>query len=249
MKLGGLRLSASGLASAIAVLGLVCGAGTAAGAGGMYKWVDDQGVVHYTDRIPPESVSKGATVLDKQGRSVKTIDPAPTAEQRKAMEVEAERQREQAKVNAEQARRDRALTQSFTSEEEIDVARARAVSTMEAQLTTIGAYIADMTRRKQDLEKRKAGYGTKPVPAAVDNELNSVNEELARQTALQAQKKEALVAVGKKYDADKKRWQEIKIEQDEAAERQRAADAQKASAPPAPARGRSAAASTSSTKP
>ena len=239
---------ASGWAGVIAVVGFVCAAGPAAGAG-MYKWVDDQGVVHYTDRIPPESVSKGATVLDKQGRSVKTIDPAPTAEQRKAMEAEAERQRDVAKANAEQARRDRALTQSFSSEAEIDVARARAVSTMEAQLTTIGAYISDMTRRKEDLEKRKAGYGTKPVPAAVDNELNSVTEELARQNALLAQKKEALAAVGKKYDADKKRWQEIKVEQDEAAERQRAADAQKASAPPAPVRGRSAAASTSGTKP
>lgn len=248
MKLGGSKLKASGWAGAIAVLGFVCAAGPCAGAG-MYKWVDDQGVVHYTDRIPAESVGKGATVLDKQGRSVKKIDPAPTAEQIKAMQAEAERQREVDKANAEQARRDRALTQSFTSEAEIDVARARAVSTMEAQLTTIGAYIADMTRRKEDLEKRKAGYGTKPVPAAVDNELNSVTEELARQNALLAQKKEALAAVGKKYDADKKRWQEIKAEQDEAAERQRAADAQKASAPPAPGRGRSAAASTSGTKP
>ena len=245
MKPGESKLSASGWASAIAVLGLVCAAGTAAGAGGMYKWTDDQGVVHYTDRIPPESVSKGATVLDKQGRSVKTIDPAPTAEQRKAIEAEAERQRDVAKANAEQARRDRALTQSFSSEAEIDVARARAVSTMEAQLTTIGAYIADMTRRKQELEKRKAGYGAKPVPASLDTELSSVSEELARQNALLAQKREALAAIGKKYDADKKRWQEIKIEQEEAAERQRAADAQKASAPPAPVRGRSAAASTS----
>jgi DNA repair exonuclease SbcCD ATPase subunit len=245
VKPGESKLSASGWASAIAVLGFVCAAGTAAAAGGMYKWTDDQGVVHYTDRIPPESVSKGATVLDKQGRSVKTIDPAPTAEQRKAIEAEAERQRDVAKANAEQARRDRALTQSFSSEAEIDVARARAVSTMEGQLTTIGAYIADMTRRKQELEKRKAGYGAKPVPASLDTELSSVTEELARQNALLAQKKEALAAVGKKYDADKKRWQEIKIEQEEAAERQRAADAQKASAPPAPVRGRSAAASTS----
>jgi len=245
VKPGESKLSTSGWTGAIAVLGFVCAAGTAAAAGGMYKWVDDQGVVHYTDRIPAESVSKGATVLDKQGRSVKTIDPAPTAEQRKAIEAEAERQRDLAKANAEQARRDRALTQSFSSEAEIDVARARAVSTMEAQLTTIGAYIADMTRRKQELEKRKAAYGTKPVPGSIDTELNSVAEELARQNALLAQKKEALVAVDKKYDADKKRWQEIKIEQEEAAERQRAADAQKASTPPAPVRGRSAAAATS----
>jgi hypothetical protein len=24
-----------------------------------YKWVDDQGVVHYTDKLPPEAINKG----------------------------------------------------------------------------------------------------------------------------------------------------------------------------------------------
>jgi uncharacterized protein YdaU (DUF1376 family) len=74
-----------------------------------------------------------------------------------------------------------------------------------------------------------------------------VTDELTRQTALLAQKKEALAAVGKKYDADKQRWQEIKLEQDQAAERQRAADAQKASAPAPQPRGKSAAAASSGT--
>jgi len=25
-----------------------------------YKWVDDQGVVHYTDKMPPEAINKGS---------------------------------------------------------------------------------------------------------------------------------------------------------------------------------------------
>lgn len=248
-----LASSARRLAGAIAVLGIACWAGLAAGAG-MYKWTDDQGVVHYTDRIPPESVSKGATVLDKQGRAVRKIDPAPTAEQRRATEAEAERQREVAKADADRARRDRALTQSFTSEAEIDVARVRAIATVEGQIKTIEAYIADMSRRKQQLDKRKAGLGAKPAPAALDNDIGSVTEELARQTELLAQKRETLVAVGKKYDADKQRWQEIQAEQKLAAERQRAPEQQKAgaqtpgrTAPSAPAqpRGKSASAAAS----
>ena len=81
---------------------------------------------------------------------------------------------------------------------------------------------------------------TRPVPRARDNETATVTEGLGRHAALSAQKKEALVAVGKKYDVDKLRWQEIKIEQEQAAERQRTADSQKASAPPAQARGKSA---------
>ena len=223
----------------MAILGIACGAGVAAGAG-MYKWTDDQGVVHYTDRIPPESVSKGATVLDKQGRAVRKIDPAPTAEQRRAIDAEADRQREVAKVDADRARRDRALTQSFTSESEIDVARARAISTVEAQVKTIEAYVGDMSRRKEQLDKRKAALGGKPAPAALDTEIGTVTEELARQKELLAQKREALIVIGKKYDADKQRWREIQAEQQAAAERQRAADQQKSTTQaPAQPRGKS----------
>ena len=57
-------------------------------------------------------------------KSANEVSSAPTAEQRRAIEVEAERQRELAKLDAERTRRDRALTQSFSSEAEIDVARA-----------------------------------------------------------------------------------------------------------------------------
>jgi hypothetical protein len=31
-----------------------------------YKWVDDKGVVHYTDKMPPEAVNKGSIELNKQ---------------------------------------------------------------------------------------------------------------------------------------------------------------------------------------
>ena len=35
--------------------------------GATYKWVDDQGVVHYTDKMPPEAINKGSIELNKQG--------------------------------------------------------------------------------------------------------------------------------------------------------------------------------------
>ena len=46
-----------------------------------YKWVDEKGVTHYTDKMPTEAAGKGSTVLDKQARPVKKIDPALTPEQ------------------------------------------------------------------------------------------------------------------------------------------------------------------------
>jgi len=50
----------------------------------LYKWVDDQGVVHYTDKMPPEAINKGNTELNKQGITIKKTEPALTPEQRRA---------------------------------------------------------------------------------------------------------------------------------------------------------------------
>src|SRR4030095_9995547 len=55
-----------------------------------YKWVDDKGVVHYTDKLPPEALNKGSVELNKQGIPVKKNDPALSPEQRRAQEAEEE---------------------------------------------------------------------------------------------------------------------------------------------------------------
>jgi hypothetical protein len=199
------------LAAALAL----CGAGSAVAA--TYKWVDDQGVVHYSDKVPPEAINKGATVLDKQGRPTKKIEPAPTPDQIKAKAAAEEQQRTLAKSLEEQARKDRALMQSYTNEEEIDVARNRALATIDTQVKAAQGYTADLTRRQQDLKKKKASYGDKPVPIELDRELNTVDVELSRQSALIKQKSEEVAVVNAKYDTDKKRWEEIKSDQQRSA--------------------------------
>ena len=45
-----------------------------------YKWVDEKGVIHYTDKMPPEEMNKGRIELNKQGVPVKATEPAPTPE-------------------------------------------------------------------------------------------------------------------------------------------------------------------------
>jgi Domain of unknown function (DUF4124) len=182
-----------------------------------YKWVDDQGVVHYTDKVPPESVAKGATVLDKQGRQVKKIEPSPTPDQLKAKQQAEDEQRVQARLQADQARKDKALIQSYTTEQEIDVAKSRALATIDSQIKSAQAYSVDLARRLEALKKRKASFGDKAVPADVERDLNTIDVELARQQALIQQKTEEIGTVTARYDADKKRWHDIKADQQRSA--------------------------------
>jgi hypothetical protein len=196
-----------------------------------YKWVDDQGVVHYSDKVPPEAVGKGATVLDKQGRSVKKIEPAPTPEQRKAMEAEEEQNRAAAKAQEERARKDHALMLSYTTGEEIDGAKKRALATIDTQIQSAESYTADLKRRQAVLAKKKAGYGSNPIPTDLERELNSVDIELSRQAALIEQRKADIVTVTARYDADKERWQEIKADPQRAAAATQTPDQAARSAP------------------
>jgi hypothetical protein len=182
-------------------------------AAGLYKWTDDKGVVHYSDQMPPDAVNKGTVVFDKQGRQVKKIDAAPTAEQLKAKEEEAERQQAMTRERDSQNRKDMALLQSYTSENEIELARNRALGAVANQVKSIETYTADLSRRQQELEKQKAALAGKPMPAALENEWSGLNEELARQGRLLAQKKDEMASINARYDVDRRRWQEIKADQ------------------------------------
>ena len=175
-----------------------------------YKWVDDKGIVHYSDKIPPEAINKGSVELNKQGVPVKKIDPALTPEQRRAAEAEEDRARQAARIREDSARKDRALLQSYTTESEIDLSKKRALGTIDGQVQSAQAFVITLNKRKQEITARIAALGDRPKPASMEVELTNVNEELAKQEELIAAKRKEVVAVSARYDADKKRWQELR---------------------------------------
>lgn len=175
----------------------------------MYKWVDENGVVHYTDKMPPEAVDKASVELNKQGVPVKKTEKALTPEQRRALAQDADRQKQIARQQEEIARRDRALVSSYTSEAEIDLARNRSLQTINNVVQSTLAFSEQLNKRKAEAEAKKVEFKGKPVVASLDRELESIDAELARQADLIAQKKRETEAVIAKYDADKQRWREL----------------------------------------
>ena len=213
------------VALAVACATLLAGAGSARAT--TYKWVDEKGVVHYTDKMPPEAVDKATTELSKEGVQLKKTDKALSPEQRRANDQEVERQRQLAKQEEEVARRDRALLSSYTSEAEIDLARNRSLQTINNVVQSTVAFSDQLTRRRAEAEAKKVEFKGKPVVAALDREVESIDAELARQADLIAQKKHETEAVIAKYDADKRRWRELVAGKS-------ASDANSASAAPIP---------------
>ena len=175
-----------------------------------YKWVDDQGVVHYTDKVPPEAINKGNVELNKQGVPVKKTEPALTPEQLRAKAQDEARAKELARQQDEINRRDRALLSSFTSESEIDLARNRSLRTIDSVVQSAKGYREQLAKRKVRIETaRNTEYADKALPPTMERELENINAEIARQDEIIAQKQREVLAVNVKYDAEKKRWREL----------------------------------------
>ncbi|MHB1213763.1 MAG: DUF4124 domain-containing protein [Thiobacillus sp.] len=174
----------------------------------MYRWVDGSGRVHYSD-TPPTSYQKiGGAELSKQGNLIRRTQSA--AERR----ADAERQAEQKRIQLEvqkQAQLDRSLTQTYTNEAEIDLARDRALENRrlvikgaEIRARAVDVNLAELNARIATI--KKAG---RPVSPNLKEQLNQATRESLDLQRIILNNEEAMVQVTEKYAADKLRFREL----------------------------------------
>jgi hypothetical protein len=185
---------------------LLLAAGTAQAT--MYRWVDGNGRVHYSDTPPTTFQKSGGAELSKQGNVVRRTQSE--AERR----AETERRAEQKRIEVEQGKQaqlDRALTQTYTTEAEVDLARDRAlahhklaIKGAEIRSRAVEANLAELKARIATTEK--AG---RPVSPNLKEQLDQATRESLDLKRTILSNEEAMVQVGEKYAADKARFREL----------------------------------------
>lgn len=151
----------------------------------------------------------GVVIMDNQGRVLKTLQAPASREELAVRAADEERLRDTAKADSEQARKDRILLDSYTTESEIDLARNRASQALEQQMEIARSYSASLEKRQTELTKSKAAAGAKGLMPAQEQELTRIRAELDVQNLSMTQKKQDLDRIIARYAADKHRWQEI----------------------------------------
>ena len=184
----------------------------------VFKCVDEKGVTHYGDTMPPQCATKAITEMSNQGSAVKKYDAPLTPEQLKARDEERERNREHEKKLNEQRLRDSALIATFGSEREFDMARDKDLATLEARKKTLLSRNEDVdtlfTKLQNEMDFYKAGKsktskGKEAPPQLVQdfnrarNDRTALDRELAKVDVDRA-------AVTARYDSEKARWKKLK---------------------------------------
>lgn len=154
---------------------------------GMYRWVDENGAVHYGDKVPARYLKNEHQELNEQGTTVKKHDRAMTADERaEKKQQEAQRKRLENEKRA-QALRDRVLTDTYTTERDLIAAKDARLDAIDSQLQ-LSKDIIESSKVKVDktaelIERIKASG--KMVPESTYAKLEREKLQLATQQGVQ----------------------------------------------------------------
>jgi len=176
----------------------------------LYKWVDDQGVTHYGETVPPEYANKDRAELNKAGRVIKKESP-PTPEELRARKGADEKKREEEKAAIEKRRYDQTLTNTYSNVKEIDLARGRSLQQVDARIDSINSQLKMSGGNLTGLQDEADGYtkANKPIPASLQEDLQETLSRLDRLQQTMEKLKEERTSVEARYDSDKARYKEL----------------------------------------
>jgi hypothetical protein len=136
----------------------------------VYRWVDEDGQVHYGDSIPPEYSDLPKQVLNEHAVTVEHLEGRKTEEQ-----LVAEEKARQLEMQKElQLRADKALLATYLSVEEIVMHRDRRIELFQAQARVTELYLRNLERRLAKLKREAARYR----PYSEDPDAPLINEDL-----------------------------------------------------------------------
>jgi hypothetical protein len=203
-----------------------------------YKCVDDKGVTHYGDTMPPQCASKPVTEMSKQGAVVRKYDAPLTPEQLKARQVEEDKRKEENKRIAEQKLRDMALIATYGSEREFDMARDKDLAAVDARKKILVARSPEvdqnLTKVENEMEFYRAGKSraaktrdgkeakpdpkadpkanskTREAPPQLVQDYNRVKNERATLDAELTKTDHDRKEIVARYDSERARWKKLK---------------------------------------
>lgn len=181
----------------------------------LYRWVDKDGKVQFSDALPPEAVDQARTEINAtSGTTTARVDRALTPEER-AAKAEADRLQAIADKEAEQARKtEAAMIASFQNEDELRHSFTNRIDLLKQTLEAIEAGIASQRASLSSLlaEAAENELSGQAVPAAKAKSIRDLHDEMVRQQQMLVLKQGELVELDAELVRLVERFRELKGE-------------------------------------
>jgi hypothetical protein len=174
-----------------------------------FRWVDDQGVVHYGDQIPPQYANKDREIMNQQGVAVGHVDGRKSPDQAAA----------DARARAElikQKQHDTFLVTTYTSVKDIEALRDARLEQLKGQRAAAQQYVESLTARLGALQARAMTFrpyspnaGARRMPDDLAEDLVRTLSEMKTQRGALANESEEEAKLRAQFQGDIERYREL----------------------------------------
>jgi hypothetical protein len=173
--------------------------------------VDETGEIQYGDRVPPQYATTERSVINDQGRTVKVYEAPKSPEEKAEAQAFLKQQAEEKKVVEQQAVRDHSLLSTYSSEEDMLLARDSKVSSVETLIQLTNSRLDSMQKRLNELTSEAAEFerSGKKLPGGLVNQMKSIREQILQNEAFVKTKENEKEQIASKFDEDIKRYREL----------------------------------------
>lgn len=177
----------------------------------VYKWVDEDGEVHYSQSLPPERTDEAHEQLASDGRITARIERAPSREERERLAEELAREadeQERARIRASQ---DRLLLAAYPTEEDLVRSMQAELGRIDSELLSLHAslesargYFSELVTRAAERERR-----AEPVPEELAERIQSARATIERLSGQVSRARERRARREAEYRDDLARYRAI----------------------------------------
>lgn len=175
-----------------------------------FRWVDDKGVVHYGDRVPPEYAKKERIVLNTHGVEVSKLP----AQRTPAQVIEDERVDE---LQRKQTQHDNFLLTTYQSVRDIEQLRDTRLQQLVDQRRSTQVYIDALDSRMSQLQERSQYFkpyssivGARPMPDQLAEDIvRTINEQRSQRKVFDAKRAEE-TAMRQQFQLDIDRYRQLR---------------------------------------
>ncbi len=172
----------------------------------LYKWTDENGKVHYSDKMPPDQIKNAHEKLSDQGLVKEKVERDLTDEEKSAQAASIKEQRElaeqQARDKARLAKERNTILMSYSSPEQIIRLKQERISALERNIETAKNNLIIQEKNHKDMMSRAADKerSGEVVSDVFLSQIDQIKNQIDFQKQFILDKTAEITATEEKYD-------------------------------------------------
>ena len=181
----------------------------------MYQWTDEEGQVHFGDKIPPKYLVKEHFELNEQGVKVKHKKAAKTPKEKAEHQRLLKEKKKAELIEKKKQQRDRVLLDTYTTERDLIVARDSRLEAVESQILLAENIIRDSNKKIASMEKQMAEIqaSNREIPLALYDRVDIAKQQVIVQTKVMDGHIKHQQEISEQFNGYIERFKALKAEQ------------------------------------